>query len=58
MLISRIVYIDLLMHAGLRLPVDQRQVTPALPMHLVDVLTTNDGMQNFPEASGNNHSLF
>lgn len=37
---------------GLRLPVDQRQVTPALPMHLVDVLTTSDGPQNFSETSG------
>ena len=45
------------MNAGLRLPVDQRQVTPALPMHLVDVLTTSDGPQNFSETSGNNHSL-
>ncbi|KAI4355908.1 hypothetical protein L6164_004635 [Bauhinia variegata] len=37
---------------GLRLPVDQRQVTPALPMHLADVLTVSEGTQPFADASG------
>ncbi|XP_021813470.1 mediator of RNA polymerase II transcription subunit 8 isoform X1 [Prunus avium] len=37
---------------GLRLPVDQRQNTTALPMHLVDVLTVGDGAQPFAETSG------
>ncbi|XP_057968602.1 mediator of RNA polymerase II transcription subunit 8 isoform X2 [Malania oleifera] len=37
---------------GLRIPGDQRQITPALPMHLVDVLNVGDGMQSFSEASG------
>ncbi|KAM1305020.1 hypothetical protein ACFX13_022776 [Malus domestica] len=37
---------------GLRLPGDQRQNAPALPMHLVDVLSVGDGVQAFPEASG------
>lgn len=45
------------MHAGLRLPVDQRQNTTALPMHLVDVLTVGDGAQPFAETSGNNQLL-
>ena len=45
-----------LMNAGLRLPGDQRQITPALPIHLVDVLATGDGMQTFSEA-GNNQYL-
>lgn len=43
------------MHAGLRLSADQRQVTPTLPMHLVDVLTAGDGMQTFSDSSGNIH---
>ncbi|KAH7521986.1 hypothetical protein FEM48_Zijuj07G0090000 [Ziziphus jujuba var. spinosa] len=38
--------------SGLRLPGDQRQITPALPVHLVDVLTTGDGAQAFSESSG------
>lgn len=37
---------------GLRLPGDQRQNAPTLPMHLVDVLSVGDGVQTFPEASG------
>ncbi|KAJ7962669.1 mediator of RNA polymerase II transcription subunit 8 [Quillaja saponaria] len=37
---------------GLRLPGDQRQITPALPMHLVDVLTVSDGAQPFADPSG------
>ncbi|XP_050374407.1 mediator of RNA polymerase II transcription subunit 8 isoform X2 [Argentina anserina] len=37
---------------ALRLPVDRRQNPPALPMHLVDVLSGGDGVQAFPEASG------
>lgn len=45
------------MRAALRLPADQRQSAPALPMHLVDVLTVGDGVQAFSEASGNNQLL-
>ncbi|XP_061357207.1 mediator of RNA polymerase II transcription subunit 8 isoform X2 [Gastrolobium bilobum] len=37
---------------GLRIPGDQRQITPALPMHLADALTVNEGGQSFPDASG------
>ncbi|KAA8540166.1 hypothetical protein F0562_024271 [Nyssa sinensis] len=37
---------------GLRIPADQRQITSALPMHLVDVLTVGDGTQTFADASG------
>ncbi|KAK7325339.1 hypothetical protein VNO77_29501 [Canavalia gladiata] len=37
---------------GLRLPGDQRQITPALPMHLADALTVNEGAQSFPDGSG------
>ncbi|KAL8043636.1 hypothetical protein ABFX02_09G128035 [Erythranthe guttata] len=37
---------------GLRMPGDQRQVTSSLPMHLVDVLATNDTTQTFPDSSG------
>ncbi|KAM5553379.1 hypothetical protein ABKV19_025541 [Rosa sericea] len=38
---------------ALRLPPDQRQNPPALPMHLVDVLGGGDGgVQAFPEVSG------
>ncbi|KAK7815652.1 protein pollenless 3 [Quercus suber] len=39
------------MHVGLR-PRDQRQITPALPLHLVDVITVGDGVQSFSDASG------
>ncbi|BBG92576.1 hypothetical protein Prudu_000350 [Prunus dulcis] len=42
---------------GLRLPVDQRQNTTALPMHLVDVLTVGDGAQPYAETSGSNHFI-
>ncbi|KAI8029953.1 Tripeptidyl-peptidase 2 [Camellia lanceoleosa] len=31
---------------------DHRQITSALPLHLVDVLTVADGPQTFPDASG------
>ncbi|XP_030971141.1 mediator of RNA polymerase II transcription subunit 8 isoform X2 [Quercus lobata] len=37
---------------GLRIPGDQRQITPALPSHLVDVITVGDGVQSFADASG------
>lgn len=47
----------LCIHAGLRLPVDQRQITPGLPLHLVDVLSVGDGVQNFSEASGSYQSF-
>uniref|UniRef100_A0A803Q4L1 Mediator of RNA polymerase II transcription subunit 8 n=1 Tax=Cannabis sativa TaxID=3483 RepID=A0A803Q4L1_CANSA len=40
---------------GLRLPGDQRQVTPTLPVHLVDVLSSGDGMQTFSDSSGMYH---
>ncbi|XP_031399470.1 mediator of RNA polymerase II transcription subunit 8 isoform X1 [Punica granatum] len=39
---------------GLRVSGDQRQITPDLPMHLVDVLHVGDGMQNVVDASGKN----
>ncbi|KAF4350528.1 hypothetical protein F8388_014989 [Cannabis sativa] len=39
----------------LRLPGDQRQVTPTLPVHLVDVLSSGDGMQTFSDSSGMYH---
>jgi hypothetical protein len=45
------------MHVGLRIPGDQRQITPALPLRLVDVVTVGDGMQSFADASGNNQSF-
>ena len=48
---------DWFMHVGLRIPGDQRQITPALPSHLVDVITVGDGVQSFADASGNNQSL-
>ncbi|XP_073122591.1 mediator of RNA polymerase II transcription subunit 8-like [Henckelia pumila] len=37
---------------GLRILGDQRQVTSSLPMHLVDILTANDGTQSFADSSG------
>ncbi|XP_030508747.2 mediator of RNA polymerase II transcription subunit 8 isoform X1 [Cannabis sativa] len=40
---------------GLRLPGDQRQVTPTLPVHLVDVLSSGEGMQTFSDSSGMYH---
>ncbi|KAL0005321.1 hypothetical protein SO802_012882 [Lithocarpus litseifolius] len=36
---------------------DQRQITPALPLHMVDVITVGNGVQIFADASGNNQSL-
>lgn len=45
------------MNVGLRIPGDQRQITPALPLHLVNVLTVGEGVQSFADASGNNLSL-
>lgn len=36
---------------GLRIPGDQRQITPALPMHLADALTVNES--SFPDGSTN-----
>lgn len=48
----------LYIYAGLRLPGDQRQNAPALPMHLVDVLSVGDGVQAFPDTSGNNQLCF
>lgn len=41
----------LVLHAGLRIPGDQRQITPTLPMHLADALTVNEGAQSFPDGS-------
>lgn len=41
-----------ILYAGLRVPGDQRQVAPSLPMHLVDVLATNDSPQTFSDSSG------
>lgn len=48
---------NLLRHAvnhgqGLRIPMDQRQITSSLPSHLVDVLPVNDGIQTISESSG------
>lgn len=37
---------------GLRISGDQRQMTPALPMHLTDVLHVGDGMQSLADSSG------
>ncbi|GAB4849942.1 hypothetical protein Ancab_029242 [Ancistrocladus abbreviatus] len=42
---------------GLRLPVDQRQITSALPMHLADVFAVGDGVQPSIDASGNSMYL-
>ncbi|KAF7843123.1 mediator of RNA polymerase II transcription subunit 8 isoform X1 [Senna tora] len=39
-------------NAGLRLPGDQRQMTPALPMHLAEVLNVHEAPQPFADASG------
>ncbi|CDO97739.1 unnamed protein product [Coffea canephora] len=46
---------NLLRHAvnhgeGLRIPVEQRQITSSLPVHLVDIL--GDGAQTFTDSSG------
>lgn len=48
---------DWCMHAGLRIPGDQRQITSALPMHLSDLLTVGDGGHSFPDSSGDNSFL-
>ncbi|KAK4838386.1 hypothetical protein QYF36_013367 [Acer negundo] len=40
------------MYAGLQIPVDQWQITSALPMHLVDLLTVGDGVHTFSDTSG------
>ena len=45
------------MLAGLRVTGDQRQMTSALPVHLVDVLALSDGMHSFSDSSGNKLSL-
>ena len=45
------------MYAGLRVTGDQRQITSALPLHLVDILTVGDGAQTYPDASGKVHRL-
>ncbi|XP_011046542.1 PREDICTED: mediator of RNA polymerase II transcription subunit 8 isoform X2 [Populus euphratica] len=37
---------------GLRVTGDQRQMTSALPVHLVDVLAVSDGMHSFSDSSG------
>ncbi|KAJ6717335.1 MEDIATOR OF RNA polymerase II TRANSCRIPTION SUBUNIT 8 [Salix purpurea] len=37
---------------GLRVTGDQRQVTSALPVHLIDVLAQSDGMHSFSDSSG------
>lgn len=41
------------LHAGLRIPGDQRQITPALPMHLAEALAPNEGAQPFPDPANN-----
>jgi len=45
------------MLAGLRVTGDQRQMTSALPVHLVDVLAVSDGMHSFSDSSGIKSSL-
>nr|XP_017227451.1 PREDICTED: mediator of RNA polymerase II transcription subunit 8 isoform X2 [Daucus carota subsp. sativus] len=37
---------------GLRIPGEQRQITSALPMHLVDVLNVGESSQTFSDGSG------
>ncbi|GMI73096.1 mediator subunit 8 [Hibiscus trionum] len=37
---------------GLRLPADQKQITPSLPLHLVDILPATDGVHSFTDSSG------
>lgn len=41
---------------GLRVSGDQRHITPALPMHLADVLNVGPGMQNLVDTSGKNNT--
>lgn len=42
----------MVMHAGIRVPVDQRHLMPTLPMHVSDVLAVNEGAQPFADPSG------
>ncbi|KAE8709160.1 Mediator of RNA polymerase II transcription subunit 8 [Hibiscus syriacus] len=37
---------------GLRLPADQKQITPSLPLHLVDIMPATDGVHSFTDSSG------
>ncbi|XP_012450729.1 mediator of RNA polymerase II transcription subunit 8 [Gossypium raimondii] len=37
---------------GLRLPADQKLITPSLPLHLVDIMPAADGVQSFADPSG------
>ncbi|KAG4216125.1 hypothetical protein ERO13_A01G221776v2 [Gossypium hirsutum] len=37
---------------GLRLPADQKLITPSLPLHLVDIMPATDGVQSFADPSG------
>ncbi|KAK5825645.1 hypothetical protein PVK06_020502 [Gossypium arboreum] len=37
---------------GLRLPADQKLITPLLPLHLVDIMPAADGVQSFADPSG------
>ena len=41
------------MYAGLRLPSDQKQITPSLPLHLADILPAAGGVHSFADPSGN-----
>ncbi|XVF23193.1 hypothetical protein REPUB_Repub13aG0016100 [Reevesia pubescens] len=37
---------------GLRLPADQKQITPSLPLHLADIMPAADGVHTFGDPSG------
>ncbi|XWS16614.1 hypothetical protein CRYUN_Cryun34aG0105100 [Craigia yunnanensis] len=37
---------------GLRLPADQKQITPSLPLHLADIMPAVDGVHSFADPSG------
>ncbi|TYI77482.1 hypothetical protein E1A91_D06G143700v1 [Gossypium mustelinum] len=37
---------------GLRLPADQKLITPSLPLHLVGIMPAADGVQSFADPSG------
>ncbi|OMO91441.1 hypothetical protein COLO4_18371 [Corchorus olitorius] len=37
---------------GLRLPVDQKQITSSLPLHLAHIMPAADGVQSFANPSG------
>ncbi|KAA3477909.1 mediator of RNA polymerase II transcription subunit 8-like [Gossypium australe] len=37
---------------GLRLPADQKLITPSLPLHLVDIMPAADGVQSFADPTG------